>query len=130
MSVITTISSSIVKPRSPRAGSWDEVFMALPVPVLGAVERGAVEGRVDVEDVLPAPVRRVGPVLIRAQSPLGLVRHRIDGNPAEEFQLAAGGVVGGVDAVDERLQIRRIVLAADLELERSDLAEIGGVLVL
>ena len=49
---------------------------------------------------------------------------------AKELQLAARCVVGGRDAVDERLEIGRVVLAADLELERSDLPEVGGVLVL
>ena len=34
------------------------------------------------------------------------------------------------DAVDERLQIRRIVLGARLEIERADLALVGGVLEL
>ena len=75
-------------------------------------------------------MRRVRLVLIRPHPPFDAARHGIDGNPAEEFQLAAGRVVRGVDAVDERLQIRRIVLAADLELERSDLPEIGRVFVL
>src|SRR5437867_5489469 len=65
----------------------------LPVFVLRAVERRAVELRVNVEDVLAAPARRVGLVLVRAHSPLGRVRHRIDGDLAEELELASRRVV-------------------------------------
>src|SRR6185503_4113694 len=102
---------------------------ALPVPVLGAVERSALERGVDVEDVLPAPARRVGLVLVGSHPPFGGVRHRIDRDPAQELELPAGGVVRGADPIHQDLEIRGIAFAADLDVERANLAEIGGVLV-
>src|SRR5262245_48417513 len=127
MIVRTTISSMSV---NPRAVCRQRFMMALPVSELRPVERLAVEGRVDVEDVLPAPTRGVGSVLVRTESPLAASRHGIGRNVAEKFQLASRRIVRGGDAVDERLQIGRIVLAAGLDLERADVAEVGLVLVL
>src|SRR5262245_38255798 len=108
----STISSSInVKPRA-----------GLPVTVLRSIERLAVERRVDVEHVLPAPPRRIRLVLVRAQAPLGAARHRIDRHAPQKLQLPAGRVVRGGDAFDQGFEIGGIVLAADLDVERSDLA--------
>src|SRR4029077_4754616 len=96
---ITTMSSMSVKPRAERN---------LPVTVLGAVERGALECRVDVEDVLAAPLRRVRLVLVGTKRPLGRPGHGIDGDAAEEFQLPAGRVVVRRDAVHEGIEIRGV----------------------
>ena len=67
---------SIVKPaRAGRSSRFGElpitVHANLPVSIFGAVERRALERRVDVEDVLSAPPRGVGLVLVRPQTPLG-----------------------------------------------------------
>src|SRR5580765_5647446 len=86
----TTSSSISVKPR------------ALPVFVFRSIECRRIRGCVYVEDVLPAPARGVGLVLVRAQAPLGFLRHRISGDAAKEFQLAAGLVIRRADAVDQR----------------------------
>src|SRR3979411_268895 len=106
MSEITTRSSIIVKPRS----------RALPVLIFGSIERLAIEGCVNVEDVLAAPMRRGGLVLIRAHAPLGGARHRIHRHSPEKFQLATGRVVVCGDTLDERLEIRRIAFGAGLEI--------------
>src|SRR5216117_3465936 len=111
ISVRTTSSSMSVKPRS--------VQRRLPGFVLGAIECCSIEGRVHVKDVLAAPSRGVGLVLIGAQAPLGAARHRIDGNAAQELELASRRIVRRRHAVDERLQIGRIVLAPDLDVERA-----------
>src|SRR5437762_12761546 len=95
MSDITTISSMSVNPR--RA--------CLPVTVFRSIERGAITLRVDVEHVLPAPRCGVGLVLVRAQSPLVAVDHRVRGDPPQTFQLAAGRVVRGRNTLDQRLEI-------------------------
>src|SRR5262245_4194717 len=104
--------------------------LVLPVLVLRSVQRRSVEGRVDVEHVLAAPMGRVWLVLIRTQAPFGAVGHRVDRNVAKKLQFAAGGIVRGSDAIHQRLKIRRIVLVGRLELERADVAEVGLVLVL
>src|SRR4051794_36086068 len=94
---VSTISSSMsVKPSDSAIDRF-----TLPVPVLRAVEGLAVEGRVDVEHVLPAPPRRIGLVLVGSPAPLGAARHRIGRDAAQELQLAAGRVVGGGDALDQ-----------------------------
>src|SRR5262245_34765896 len=102
----------------------------LPVPVFRAVQRLAVERRVDVEHVLAAPARRVRLVLIRPHAPFGAVGHRIGRNAPQELELPARRVVRGGDALDERVEIRRIVLASRFQIERADLSGVGGVLVL
>src|SRR5204862_7110113 len=58
-----------------------------PVFVFRPVQRRAAERRIDVEDVLSAPVRRVRLVLVRPLAPVGALRHRIDRDLAEELQL-------------------------------------------
>src|SRR5437868_15265505 len=100
MIVITIASSIIVKPRS-AVRRW----RISPVLELRSVERGAVVGGVDVEDVLAAPARRVGLVLIRPAPPRRRMRHRIDRHAAQEFQLAAGGVVRRGDAVYQDVEV-------------------------
>src|SRR4051812_20453232 len=107
ISAITTISSIIVKPRVERS---------LPVTVLGAIERGALEGGVDIEYILAAPPRGVGVVLVGTLSPFGVVGHRVDRYPPQELELAAGGVVDDCDTFDERVEIGRIPFCADLQL--------------
>ncbi len=77
---------------------------------------------VDVEDVLPAAAVGVGLVLVGAQAPVGGAGHGIDRDGAQE----ADFFVLDVDAVDQRLQVRRIVVAVGLGL---DAALVGGVLV-
>src|SRR5262245_7833606 len=123
ISVITTSSSIIVKPLA-------LVTEGLPVFVFRSIERCTAGSRVDVENVLAAPLRRVGLVLVRAHAPLGAARHRIDRDTAQKLELAARRIVRRRYAVDEHLKIGRIVLAADLDVERSDLPEVRGVLVL
>ena len=68
--------------------------LLLPIPVLRAVERRAVERRVDVEHVLAAPAwsRRACPGTSAA--PTRCAGHRIDRDAPQELQLAAGRVVG------------------------------------
>src|SRR6266508_5786446 len=118
MSDITTISSMSVNPR--RA--------CLPVTVLRSIEGGAITLRVDVEHVLSAPRCGVGLVLVRAQSPLAAVGHRVRGDPPQVFQLSAGRVVGGGDAFDQRLEIGRIALTARFYVSRRNLSRVDGVL--
>src|SRR5206468_11532538 len=114
--IVRTMRSSMrVKPRS-------------PVLVFRPVKCRASKGRVDVEHVLPAPPGRIGFVLVRPQPPLRGVGHRIERNPAQKFQFASGRIVGGRDAVDQLLQVRRVVLAPGFEIERADDAEIRRVL--
>src|SRR5262245_47781384 len=99
---ITTISSTSVKPRCPRR---------LPVTVFRPVESGPVERRVHVEHVLAAPPRRVRIVLIGAKTPIHALRHGIDGDAAQKFQLPSRGVVVGRDAFHERFEVGRVPFA-------------------
>ena len=114
-----------MKPRSRRRVGW-----RITIPVLRSVERRAAERGVNVEDVLSAPSRGVRFVLVGAQTPLGAAGHRIDRHPPEELQLASGGVVGGGDAIDQRVEVGGIAFVAEAHLERRDLAQIRCVLVL
>src|SRR5262245_27068089 len=91
ISVRTTRSSMRVKPRS-------FISPNSPFPVFRAIQRLAIERRVDVEHVLAAPARRIGLVLVRAHAPFVAPRHRIGGNAAQESQLPPGRVVRGGDA--------------------------------
>src|SRR4249920_2406034 len=99
---ITTINSMSVKPTNRRTR---EPANRLPVTVLRSIEGGAITLRVDVEHVLSAPRCGVGLVLVRAQSPLVAVDHRVRGDPPQIFQLAAGRVVRGRNTLDQRLEI-------------------------
>src|SRR3954470_13949637 len=123
MSDITTISSIIVKPgcrrvaeptRPARSRIRQLKNRCLPVLVLRAIEGLSIEGRVDVEHVLTTPPCRVRLVLVRSQSPLGTARHRVDRNMPEVLELAPSRVVGRGDAIDQRLQVRRVIFAANL----------------
>src|SRR5262245_46059054 len=93
---ITIISSMSVKP-GPRDSSLDRLatpctsrrtgfgIRRLPVTVLRPIQSGPAALRIHVEHVLSAPGGRIRFVLIGPQPPLGVVRHRINRNPAEEF---------------------------------------------
>src|SRR6185295_4436257 len=114
MSAMTIIISIRVNPdiRDGRAGvACSSSIYQLPVPVLRAVERLPFALAVHVEDVLPAPARRIGLVLVGAHPPLRLPRHRIDGDAAQELELASRGVAGSRHAVHELLERFRIALA-------------------
>ena len=76
---------------------------------------------VDVEDVLAAAVR-VRVVLHGANGPLGLSGHGVLGDAAEKADLLGSGV----DAVDEGVEVGRVVEGVELGLEG---ALVGGVLV-
>ena len=107
-----------------------DCFISVPVPILRAVQGCALILGVHVVDVLPAPARGVGFVLVRAQPPFVVAHRRVHGNAAQELQLAAGGVVGHRHAVHQRLQVGRIALAVGLQLRGRNLAGIGRVLEL
>src|ERR687898_1310428 len=100
----------------------------LPVPVFRAIECRARRSGIDIEYILSAPARRVGVVLVRAQAPFGGLHHRIDWYPAQVLQLSTGDVIGCRDPLDERFEIGWIALAARLDLERRNLAEVSTVL--
>src|SRR6516225_1819375 len=117
-SVTTTTSSISVKPRSVISR-----FTTLPVLVFRAVKRFAFERRVNVEHVLSAPSRRIGLVLVRAHAPLVATCHGVDRNAPQELQFPPRGIIGGSHPIHQRLQVGRIVLAADLDVERSDLPD-------
>src|SRR5436190_8020482 len=117
ISASTTINSMIVKPR-------------LPVLVLRPIKRSPVRGRADVEHILPAPGGGVGVVLVRPQAPFGRLDHRVDRYASQEPDFATGHIVRGRYAFDQRLQRFRIPLAAGLDLEGRDLAEIRRILEL
>src|ERR1051325_7115283 len=104
ISAITTISSMRVNPALLRTRQRPT---HLPVTIFGPVEPRAVALRVHVKDVLPAPRRRVRLVLIRAQSPLHAVGHRIHGDAPQVLQLRSAGVVGARHPFDQRLEVRR-----------------------
>src|SRR5437879_5288107 len=101
----TTSSSIMVKPEAP-----------LPVSVFRSIECNAVEGGVDVVDVLAAPFCRIGLVLVRAQAPFRAVRHRVGRNLPQELQLSARRVVRCGDTFDELIEVGRIILGADLQI--------------
>src|SRR5215471_5105127 len=96
MSVITTISSMSVKPAADRY---------LPVTILRSIESRTLERRADVEDVLPAPMRAIRIVLIGAERPVRILRHRINRNPSEKLELSAGRVVGRRNAIHQLLKV-------------------------
>src|SRR5262245_39407222 len=118
ISDITTISSIRVNPTADATLALP-FFTILPILVFSSVEGGAVERRVDVEHVLPAPACRVRFVLIRPLSPVVLLRHWIDRDAPQELQLAAGRVVLHRHAVHQLLEVGRITFAARLDLERA-----------
>src|SRR6185503_8265935 len=135
ISAITIISSMRVNPArlrtdAPAKRRAREPTHDLPVTVLGAVERSRTALGKHVEHVLPAPRRRVRLVLVRPQAPLHAVGHRVDRNPPQVFELAAGRVVGRRHALDERLEIRRIAFVVGLQLRRRNLPDVDGVLEL
>src|SRR4029079_3130955 len=130
INAMTMSSSMSVKPRARRIVSF--IFVPAlselpftrvegsPVAVLGSVEPRSLCLGVDVVDVAAAPRRGVRFVAVRSQSPVSSLRHRVLRNAAKEFQLSAGRVVRHGDAFNERLEVRRISLAADLDVHRSD----------
>src|SRR5215471_20712739 len=86
MMVMTTRSSSSVNPRARR------FLLGLPItshhsPIFieRAVDRLQRREAVDVVDVLASPGGGVGLVLKRAQTPLGLLGHRIDRYPSKKL---------------------------------------------
>src|SRR5215203_1971874 len=109
MIAITMTSSMRVHPPWPRRAR-------LPVDILRSVEGDAPALREHIVDVLAAPGRGVGVVLIRPHAPLLRVRHRIHRDAAQEFQLAAAGVAVGADALDQHLELRRIPFRPGLEI--------------
>src|ERR1700752_4844266 len=116
---MTTISSISVKPRCDRR---------LPITVFRPIKRGCRRGRVDVEHVLAAPARGIGIVLVGPLAPPGALGHRINRNTAKKFQLASGCIVVGGHAVDKRVEIGRIALAAGFDVYGPDLRSVGCVL--
>src|SRR5688572_13880426 len=114
ISASTTINSMMVKPR-------------LPVLILRAIERRSSRRRVHVEHILATPRRRIRVVLIRSLAPLRRLGHRVDRNPPEELDLAAGDIVGCRHSLDQRLEGLRVAFAAGLDLEWRNLPEIGSV---
>src|SRR5579883_3414864 len=113
---ITTISSISVKP------CLACLRMRLPILVLCAIEGRSVGFRIDIENVLPTPGIRIRVVFGGAQPPIGGAGHGIDGDPPQK----AISLAVRLDPFDERLQIRRIPVAAQLYLKG---AAIGGVFV-
>src|SRR6266542_3610903 len=111
MIVITTSSSSSVKPR------WRFFFIS-PILVVRPVDRLAAREREHVVDVLATPRDRVGLVLVGAQAPLHLARHGIDWDAPEELELLVD-LPDLRHALDERLEVLRVTLAAELNLDRT-----------
>src|SRR5512140_3393413 len=109
----TTISSMSVKPRE-RRGS--------PGVVGRSIQRLRGALRIDVPDVLAAPARALRLVLVAAQAPLPGPRHRVRRNPPQELQLAVGGGARPVHTLHRYLQVRRVALAAHLDVGAPDLS--------
>src|SRR5258705_2637727 len=127
ISVITIISSMRVNPSNLLP---DVPRNHLPVTVFGSVERGRAVLRVHVEHVLSAPRRGVRLVLVRPQAPFHAVGHRVDRNPPQVLELPAARVVRHGDALDERLEIRRIAFVVGPQLRRRNLPDVDRVLEL
>src|SRR4051794_6917061 len=106
MSEMTISSSTSVNPPG----------RPLPVLVFRTIERLGVGFRENVEDIAAPPRCGVGSVRVRPHSPLGALGHGIDGNPPEKLELHTGRVVVLGDAVHQRFEARRVVLAAGLDL--------------
>src|SRR5438270_13924792 len=81
MEITITISSSVKPACALRR------FIRLPIRILRAIEPGAVRLGEDVEHVLPAPGARLRIVLRGAHAPIGVPRHRIDGDAPQEADL-------------------------------------------
>src|SRR5579872_6214545 len=93
MMVITTISSTKVKPSRP-----------LPLRIRRSIGCSLLCLAVNREDVLPAPIGGLRVVLIAAKAPFGLAGEGVERNGAEEADLLAVGVIGQLDAFDELLE--------------------------
>src|ERR1041385_4736461 len=112
---ITIINSSNVNP----------AIFALPVTVLLSIQSCIFRIRPNVKNILPAPRVTTRRIVSRAELPIGLTGHRIDRHSAQinlllSGQLATVGCIHAllpasagrvsryhIDAIDERVQIRR-----------------------
>src|SRR5882762_11777399 len=135
ISAITIISSMRVNPSNPRTDApadrrTREPANHLPVTIFGSVERGRAALRVHVEHVVSAPRRGVRLVLVGPQAPFHAVGHRVDRNPPQVLELPAARVARRADALDERLEIRRIAFAVGTQLRRRNLPDVDRVLEL
>src|SRR6185437_14649331 len=121
MMSMTIISSSSVNPAS-ASFPVSRRPPRLPIGILGSVQGRALRFCVHIVQILSAERVAVGIILLRTHAPIGLAGHRIDRNTAQEPHL----LPLHLDALHQRLQIRRIVVAVHLGL---DAAFIGCVLV-
>src|SRR4026209_375443 len=71
--------------------------------------------RIDVPDVLAAPGRLVRVVLVASHTPLGIPGHGIDRDPPEQLDLAVDDA-RPVDTLHQDLEVRRVALAAELDV--------------
>src|SRR3990172_485061 len=110
MRATTVISSISVKPARRRAS---------PGVVGRAIEGLGRAPRVDVPDVIAAPGVAVRLVLVASHTPLPASGHRVHRDAPEELELALDRA-HAVDARDERLQVARVALAAQLDVHPSD----------
>ena len=89
---------------------------------------GKVGTDVDI-DTAYQDARRVGLVLVGPESPLVTPSHRVKRNASQKPNLATGGIVHSLHALDQRLQGRRISLVLDFQVCPTDRPQVYGVLV-
>src|SRR6516165_3119473 len=148
MMVITTISSTNVKPRralwerppglreasASRTGlAWRpaadlEVCPTLPLRIGRAIGCLVLRLRVYGEHVLSTPTGGFRVVLIAAQAPFRLAGEWVLGNGAQEADLLAVGVVGELHAFDQLVERLGVAIGADLH--RAEVAGVAEILVL
>src|ERR1700722_5924369 len=120
MIAMTIISSTMVKPDSPR-----RIF--LPVGIFRPIRRRLRALGVNVKNVLPAPAigRRI--VLRTAHAPVDRVSEGIFGDAPEESDFLVY-LAGQLHSLDQRFQLVGIPIG--VQLGRSEIAGIGVILVL
>src|SRR5438105_510393 len=108
MMKITIINSTSVKPRGCCLLRIMFKSYSLPVTVLGPVQRGTLGLAGDIENILAAPGSGFRIILHGAQVPLGFAGHGVRWDSPQESHFLASNI----NAIHQRLQIRRIILAA------------------
>src|SRR5262249_3102401 len=120
MMVITTISSTKVKPRTREiqarfpAGAALRSRFELPLGIRFAIGRLLIRLGIDCKHILPTPAGGSGVVLIAAQSPLVLAGERIARDLPEQPDFLAVGAVRQLYTLDELFERLRPAVGAGL----------------
>src|SRR5258708_13598258 len=122
--------SEITIKSSTRVNPFSRANADLPVSVFRAIERLACRFGVHVEHIAASPGRGVRLVPVGSHAPLARMRHRIDGDTAQELELDPRRVVVLRDPFHQRLEARWIALGARFAVEGADRAAVGCVFLL